>query len=320
MVYDNLWDGNNEDRQHRAMGRTLQSVCSSGDKECPCRDGLPHFVKPAFVGSDAALEAVEAWYRAAQRDPWPFLWASQVRHVERLVTADAFFVGLNPADVLRKLTLELDMEGLLLSPDGDFAADPSIARHYLGLLSKIKNKRGFDLNVILSQRRIRLNLWPQAFDLIRPVLNEFENEGACVHVTWNHDEGEAIRDVKSLVKELPVGWKKDVISFLDDVSRSVYRHDAILILSLQQDNIRDSRRHYEDEDRSDYDPEDYPESEYDDGFDDSDMEDWMDEDEQDFAIHELLMGGGCSCPHCSGMFDDDMDEMGDDDPYDDLYI
>jgi hypothetical protein len=51
---------------------------------------------------------------------------------------------------------------------------------------KIEKKRKFKLNIILSQYRCGLNLLPTIFSLLRPVVTEFDKEGAHVRVQWEY--------------------------------------------------------------------------------------------------------------------------------------
>jgi hypothetical protein len=231
MIYAHLWDRDTLDTHFTLMKFPLIMDCSG--KSCATGDNVgchwhqdqPHFIKPAFVGPEAALEVVEAWYKVMGTATHHPFRAIQLREIERLVTADAFFVGINPADVLRKLDLKFDMDELVLLSGKTFEADQSIAQHYLGLLLKIKNKSSFKLNIELSQRRIRLNLWPHAFELLRPILSVFNKEGAHVRIYWTYSGPMYTliqHELNTLIEKHESNWKKDVIAFLDTVSCPSY--------------------------------------------------------------------------------------------------
>lgn len=98
------------------MSKSVKRSCCGGSvakghtRACSDYRGYPHFIKPAFVGSAAALELVEAWYKAmgTQLDH-PFLahCGSQIGY---LIAGDAFLVGIDPATVLRTMTLRFDVD------------------------------------------------------------------------------------------------------------------------------------------------------------------------------------------------------------------
>jgi len=98
--------------------------------------------------------------------------------------------------------------------------EASLARTRLGFLSQIKNKRDFKLRVQLTQKVIRLNLWPAAIDTLRPVLQEFMESGAQVKFQWMYQslEERVKRDLTPLLAEISTDWKTDVIKYLEEVS------------------------------------------------------------------------------------------------------
>jgi hypothetical protein len=94
-------------------------------------------------------------------------------------------------------------------------------------LLNIKRKAGFELVIDLWQRRIQLDLWPYAFDVLRPILIAFEAEGAsvrvfCSYVHWeSSDDGKPPIpkwDCNQLYKACDPNWKRDVIVYIDEVS------------------------------------------------------------------------------------------------------
>jgi hypothetical protein len=188
MVYTHLAiDGKTRDYTtylfQETKGWCTEACLSADNFTCLTWHYSPLFFRPAVVGSEVALEMVEAWYKAMQSNPdHPFITRSP-RRVECFVLEDHFGVVVTGSDLLQNMTLEFDIEKLVLSHDMSYA-DPTAARHCLDSLHRIKNKRGFRSRVELSQRRVRLNLWPLVFDLLRPILREFVDAGAYVSLSW----------------------------------------------------------------------------------------------------------------------------------------
>jgi hypothetical protein len=161
MIYVHVWC---QWSYNRAIFYPMMQILR-GNCTCPKAQGClfeekrPHYIQPAVVGPDAATEVVEAWYKANQSTYFRLIIAYSPSDIERFVTVDHFGVGVDPADVLRRLDIHFSIESLCLSPDPAIVQDLSSTKRCIGLLSRIKNKRGFKLDIMLKQKKIRLNLW-----------------------------------------------------------------------------------------------------------------------------------------------------------------
>jgi hypothetical protein len=135
MIYAHLWDEDTIWKYQSAM--TIPAVtrpCEQASPEwqdftcrqlanepvaptlssCSSHAQQPFFVKPGYVGEQSAREVVEAWYRAASKvnlENWSNL---SLKGAESLICQDAFYVGLDPATVLRKLSLKIDVTKAIL--------------------------------------------------------------------------------------------------------------------------------------------------------------------------------------------------------------
>jgi len=77
-----------------------------------------------------------------------------------------------------------------------------------------------ELVIKLYQGRIQFRQWPDALDVVRPILLAFEAEGATVRVFWYYslDMQSPRLNCNQLVKARDANWKGEVIAFLDGVS------------------------------------------------------------------------------------------------------
>jgi hypothetical protein len=230
IIYAYIWDKPTLARNSQHMEGCLTGQYRGEYKKYDLVKEAPHYIKPVYVGINAALEVVEAWYKAMGRRP-VFPIVQDVRQIERFVTADVFFVGIDPAKLVRRLDIEIHMKHLFASPDGRVDEDRTRAHYYLGFLHKIENKRVFELNIKLQQRTIRLNLWPLALETLEPVWRSFKNEGARVRVYWTYIDPEPAgtpleMELDGLIENPSLDWKKDVIAILDSVSSASVSRQA----------------------------------------------------------------------------------------------
>jgi hypothetical protein len=225
IVYEHLWD-EVDLKQHRdLMEESLNGLyCAEHIPRMRFKEH-PHYIKPTYVGSQAALEVVEAWYKAMGLTSTRPVVLQNLRQIERFVTEDVFFVGVNPAKAARRLDLDLDMKhAIFMTPDGWCDEDRFMARYQLKFLDKIEKKRGFQLNIRLEQETVRLDMWPLALELFEPVLSTFKKEGAHVRISWAYQHTYSPRldpfeiELNSLVENRSLDWKRDVIAQLDNVS------------------------------------------------------------------------------------------------------
>jgi hypothetical protein len=217
MIYAYLWD---EMTASDAMSSIWKGHLAPMDGISRCcgvfHGDRPHFINSELVGPHVPKEVVAAWYKAAQEVADHPFKALSPYDIEAFVTIDHFNLGINPATVLRRMDLEFDLEDFVMVCDPADGLDP-----VLDHLLRIQNKRGFILRVKLKQKRIRLNQWPIAVDISKPILQEFIAQGAQVRIYWTYDGDvpEAVeRDLAPLLAQPPADWKTDVIKFLDDVS------------------------------------------------------------------------------------------------------
>jgi hypothetical protein len=199
-----------------AMGRIEGSDCDTPGcvfgniKECSKHDAQPYFVKAAVMGRDIARELVEAWYSVCGTLQYGYTTGTGA--LERRVCVDSFNVGLDPANVLKKLSLRLDLEQLALNPPE--------GQKVVGLLRRIRKKNRFLLSIYLNQEQLRLNLWPAVCDIFRPVLEEFEKEGADVRVDLTHFSKSDVFIEWSLLEAIrhpESEWKEDAYDFYKNV-------------------------------------------------------------------------------------------------------
>lgn len=139
------------------------------------RNFLPAIADQGIVRRVVAREAVEILYRSSDialtslRAPeLTSFW-----QVPKVIYGDPFRVGFCPAEVLREITLNVDVERCYSHEKGRLRAKSPFINHdqiirQLTPLLNIKKKKGFKLRINLIQRYIRLN-----------VLQEFINE--CPH-------------------------------------------------------------------------------------------------------------------------------------------
>jgi hypothetical protein len=223
MVYTYLWNGpevlcNHPSMRRAATPNTNQYGNFQRDPYVAQPEEHPYFIKPEYMGPIIALEVVEAWYKSYR---YPFL-VYHDHNLQRLVTSDVFGVGLDPTDVLRKVHVELNMDDIVCRPGS--TTTEAVSKPSLEILLKIKNKCGFQLNVLLRQRRIRLNDWLPAFESCQAVCQALTTEGALVRIYWTYHEPGTYRierDLDVLFADPKSDWRKEAIEFLDSVSRTL---------------------------------------------------------------------------------------------------
>lgn len=136
--------------------------------ECGSYLSLPHIAKVGYVGLETACEIVEAWYRLAV-DKSRVFEIETLQHMHNMIVRDGLFLGLNPVNLLRELTLDLNLTDTVLPFCTREGCLPERER-YIASLLKIKKKKVFKLTIILWQRQIQLNMWPKGLELFREVI------------------------------------------------------------------------------------------------------------------------------------------------------
>ncbi|KAI4948134.1 hypothetical protein J4E91_006128 [Alternaria rosae] len=218
MIYAQIWDVEylNTTRQ-----QSLQSS-SPGHSDPRCQS---HVVRPDFMGKETVLEIVQAWYEAAARlTPDTFTISDTQESIQQAVCEDRFQVGLDPAIVLRTLTIDFDETTSRISSPYCKWPDADTHRKSFDLLHRIKKKTGFRLNFRICTPKFRLNCWPDFFDLMQPIVKTFDDEGAIVDVQAIHcSRGPypipyVFVDLNCLVRGYdPNTWKQSVTEYLDSV-------------------------------------------------------------------------------------------------------
>ncbi|KAI4609439.1 uncharacterized protein J4E87_011047 [Alternaria ethzedia] len=184
-----------------------------------------HVARPDFMGKETALEMVRAWYEAAATlTPDTFTIPDTQESIQQTVCEDRFKVGLDPATVLRTLTIDFNETTSRLASPYCKWPDADTRRKTFDLLYRLKKKAGFRLNFRICTPKFRLNCWPDFFDLLQPTVKAFDDEGAIVDVQaihcsrGPHPTPYLFVDLNSIVRSYhPVTWKQGVIEYLDSV-------------------------------------------------------------------------------------------------------
>ncbi|KAF2877559.1 hypothetical protein BDV95DRAFT_151661 [Massariosphaeria phaeospora] len=297
VIYGQLWDRAAISKVYKALGTSLtERSCPGPNCDCLKNVQVPHVVDPAYIGPQVALEVVESFYKAALSQPRNPFSVQKVCNVKHALEDDVFHVGFKPAAIYRSMTVSCGLDEYAnFGPR--FLLEPYVQAGFEAPRG-IPNKKGFSLHVNITQRYFRLEVLRQLVDMLRPVCEEFEREGAATVRVMFRDECKSaveknLKDTFALSAE---DWKKEMTAFLDG--------------SPMQERHRVYRR----EDQPNYrpqptygDPEHYSRPG---GSDDDSLSDY-DEDE----TYGRWLGGPDSD------YDYDMDELGDDetDSFDGLY-
>lgn len=232
LIYANIWDLQTLQHSAYAMVLSLLERCT---KKGECKERLhapslkPHFINPAFVGQETAFEIVEAWYKAiAKIDDNPLIICFPYR-LENLVSTDPFHIGLDSATALRALTIKLDLDFEVYRQQsrkdrGESHATtlldiPKLQEDWAPLLA-IRKKAGFQLTIKLVQRRIRLKVWKDVFEFLKPTVDIFKKEGTHVSVIFKyrgHFRVSVERELNTAGQFPPPTWHRDAVKYFDKV-------------------------------------------------------------------------------------------------------
>jgi hypothetical protein len=245
MVYAQIWT---EDYQSQEGSLMVARI-----RRFPDDVALPHVVDKDYVGPEIAREMVEAFYRHAGLTAFT---AQGLEDIPYLLSLDVFNVGLDPKTVLRECKVVIDMDDEDWQELQNYQVDVTYVEPVLNKLLDIVVKKGFKLDIELKQRRVRLNLWDDYLDMLRPIIFALESEGAMVGTSWccvdpMRYEVPCIRsNPKNLASGILVRYE------LDDVIKqgdNIDKHDTIRLLDAEVGIDRE----YRVEDDYDYDPSDY---------------------------------------------------------------
>ncbi|KAI4927983.1 uncharacterized protein J4E92_005464 [Alternaria infectoria] len=153
---------------------------------------ISHVVLPEYVGDAAAKENVHMWYEIYAAETCYCSWLVLGSHnlgenLTTVICKDNFQVGLDPSTALREITIEVSDTSLALGHKDSNFKDATSRREAFNLLLRIKKKAGFKLSLTIHQDCIRLNMWPEILELLRPIVKVFEQEGAHVSVKSDYD-------------------------------------------------------------------------------------------------------------------------------------
>jgi hypothetical protein len=142
-----------------------------------------------------------------------------MEETDNIIRLDTFFVSLDPAAFLRELTLESSIESLTNHKREKSAY---AIRKCVDSLLCIKNKKNFKLTIHLKDQFIRLNPWPVVFDIIRPMIQVFEDASACVKMLSIHADPIFLPsiefDILPALKNPESDCKQQAIRYFDSVS------------------------------------------------------------------------------------------------------
>jgi hypothetical protein len=201
MIYTQIWDteylgtpGSRKMRNHATSSDNFRS------------EEFPHVIRLEFVGYEVAREVVEAWYQAV------------VRPEEDSRALEVSWIGGGAL----KLHFTFPLESISLHQTiGRFSKFRNAISRQKAFepLYKIKRKFGFQLKIALQASTLRLNLWPEIFDLLGPLVKSLDKEGAStiVEIVFGGFE-HVVLNVTSLVRSYdPFTWRQDVVKFYDEV-------------------------------------------------------------------------------------------------------
>jgi hypothetical protein len=219
MIYTEIWDLEYLDstRLQRLQSRSHDRVDTRYQ---------PHVVRPDFMGKDTSLEMAQAWYEAAARlTPDTFTISDTHESIHEAVCKDPFRIGLDPATVLRTLTIEFDEDTSRVGSLYSKWTDAGTRRRSLDPLYRIRKKAGFRLTFRICTVKFRLNRWPEFLDFFRPIVETFEKEKAIVNVQAVHRSRGGAKDTPCVYVDLndivrgydAATWKESVIEYLDGV-------------------------------------------------------------------------------------------------------
>jgi hypothetical protein len=240
MIYAELWDELTMKHEEQNMALPTTSRCGGRrDKDCrrlatqripptvdSCYDHInqPFFVRPAYVGHKAAREIVESWYEAASRirpKAWNELGFSEV---ERVVCYVAFFVGLDPTAMNLLKELRIGFDTTLRAWDRSEEQVRQERDQHIRSLLRISNKKGFKLHFTLKQRNIRMNLWPETFACLKPIVSAFKAEGAEVKVEFKYNTSRLNPPIElnvlPFVESPNTNWRQEADDYFDKVRQS----------------------------------------------------------------------------------------------------
>ncbi|KAI4928213.1 uncharacterized protein J4E92_005697 [Alternaria infectoria] len=245
MIWAQVWDEHTVEESLVYMRNTINSTCrlclNTKNLNCPYHLCLPFFVRPELVGSEMATELVESWYNIAATKHHKLLYAWTAKGVQEIICKDAFNIGREPAQFIRKLEISMNVDDFVppqvpLEPGKEGWGDIRSAEHRRELITepllKIQNKSGFRFKIEVCHSHIRLNLWKEVFDTFREPVRVMKDEGAIVKATFiykgghNRSDDVATYDILDAMTQPEEEWKANAVAFFDAVCFSSPSHFA----------------------------------------------------------------------------------------------
>jgi hypothetical protein len=192
-------------------------------KECPGRPCLclahikiPHALNSAFVGNEVAREVVEALYKEYPKD---LFVVHRVESIRNALLADHFHIGLYPKDVAREFTLYWKISRSVHEfDDKEGVRSRRPATEDFNPLLEIRNKSGFQLRIVMSQRHIKLDSLERSLAIISPICKQLIEEGTTLKLEYLYDRPDTLRfPLNDALHQSPETWKKKLVMSLDEV-------------------------------------------------------------------------------------------------------
>lgn len=153
---------------------------------------ISHVVLPEYVGAEAAKENVQMWCEITAAETCYSSWRVLGRHnlgenLRTVICRDNSQVRLDPATALRFLSIEVPDTTLIFGNKDTTFQGATSRQDAFNFLLRIKRNAGLKLNFLIYRDCIRLNMWLEILDLLRPIVEAFEQEGAHLSVRSLYD-------------------------------------------------------------------------------------------------------------------------------------
>jgi hypothetical protein len=191
---------------------------------------VPYAMDPTYVGHEMAREVVEVFYKTWSR----FLYqAERVEQVKNILLQDHFHVGFKPADHAREMLINWKLSRSVKenTKKGKQHSRRPTKKDFVPLL-KIRNKSGFKLRIVLSQRHIRFLPLERAITIIKPICQQLTREGAIVNLMFYYNITHGLEfSLNDALTKPAATWKKNLAEQLDEVSTSPSsQHEGCILI------------------------------------------------------------------------------------------
>ncbi len=203
MVFEYLLDNATLHRYDRSIRSTMAPSCTcvANGKECHCLEkrDLPHFLRPAYVGEQTGYEIVEMLYERYLCEGSIVIY--EPYNFRRAMYDDNFKVKFNPSSAIRSVVVRCILDRyrqprldprtkkMIPSPSSGLQNNSNgfaqLKASFTDMLS-YQEKQGFDLELLLEQRNVRVCVLEEGMAAIQEVRSVFIEEGAYVDVRWSY--------------------------------------------------------------------------------------------------------------------------------------